>query len=157
MAAAVAGDAGSVRPGVVALVERFYEQLGAIEIDSWIELWQPDGVFEQPFATEGFPRRLEGRDEILHHVTGMDEIFRDFVFSDIEIHATADPDCFVMTLRSDSTIIPTGRRYANEYVVFLRLRDGLVAHYREYFNPLVVLDAFGDTGLLNAVFDVRKS
>lgn len=153
----MAAGPGTVDPTTLALVERFYEHLGAIEIDDWIELWQPDGVFEQPFATEGFPARLEGREAILNHVTGMDRIFQDFRFFDIEVHATADPDLHVLTLRSDSTIIPTGRRYANEYVVFLRLRDGLISHYREYFNPLIVLDAFGDKDLLNSVFDVVEN
>jgi hypothetical protein len=137
-----------------ALIRRFYDLLAGCEPADWIELWHADGVFEQPFATEGFPTRLEGREAIRRHVEGMDRIFRDFRFLDLEMMATEDPSRFVATLRSDSTVISTERRYANEYVALFHLREGLVYRYREYFNPLVVLDAFGDTGTLNSSFGI---
>jgi ketosteroid isomerase-like protein len=138
------------------LVERFFATLGALDSDEWIKLWHPDGVFEQPYALEGYPARLEGIEAIYGHVKSIDEIFADFSFHDLEVRATDDPQVLVATLRSESRIVATGRRYANDYVALFRIRDARVVLYREYFNPLMVLDAFGDAATLRAVFDIDE-
>jgi ketosteroid isomerase-like protein len=58
-----------------------------------------------------------------------------------------DPDVAVVEAHGSATIATTGRRYDQDYVVFVRTRDGMVVSYREYWNPLPGLEAFGREGL----------
>jgi uncharacterized protein len=135
------------------LARRFFELLGGMRAQEWIELWREDGVFEQPYAPPGFPSHLEGRDAIYNHVRSMDTVFEEFAYQDVDVRATDDPNLLLATLRSEATVTATGRRYANQYVALLRIRAGRVAHYCEYFDPLIVLDAFGGEHAIDVLRD----
>jgi len=137
------------------LVRRFFAALSSLRPDDWIALWHEDGVFDQPFPPEpGYPARLEGVEAIHNHVRSIDQVFGELTFHDLVVHATDDPQLFVATLRSEGSVVATGHRYENEYVTLLRLRDGKVVQYREFFNPLKVLEAFGGMETLGSSFHV---
>jgi uncharacterized protein len=59
-----------------------------------------------------------------------------FRFFDLTVYACADPDMAVAEVKAEARIKPTGRRYRQEYVVFLRAAGGKIAFLREYFNPV---------------------
>ena len=60
----------------------------------------------------------------------------DFRFFDLQVYACADPDAAVAEVKAEGLIKPTGRRYRQEYVVFLRAAGGKIAFLREYFDPV---------------------
>ena len=45
--------------------------------------------------------------------------------------------------RSDCTMLPTGAPYRNRYVGLFTVRDGKLAEFAEYFDPVVFLEALG--------------
>ncbi len=59
------------------------------------------------------------------------------------LHDLADPDMLVAEYSSHSTYLPRNAPYENLYIAVVRFRDGKVAHWREYVNPLVTLEALG--------------
>ena len=59
-----------------------------------------------------------------------------FRFFDLQVYACADPDAAVAEVKAEGLIKPTGRRYSQEYVVFLRAAGGKIAFLREYFDPV---------------------
>ena len=64
------------------------------------------------------------------------------VFSDIVTLRTEDPELFVSTCKGAATM-NSGKSYRNSYVIFTRIRDGVVLEHTEYLNPLAVMEAAG--------------
>lgn len=66
-----------------------------------------------------------------------------FRFLDARIYQLADPDMAVAEVRAEGIVKATGRKYQQEYVVFLWASDGKIARLREYFDPVRAASAFG--------------
>ena len=99
----------------------------------WQTLIADDLVWELPYApTIGHP----GREEVVGFVTWFLGAVEQFRFFDLTVYACADPDMAVAEVKAEARIKPTGRRYRQEYVVFLRAAGGKIAFLREYFNPV---------------------
>ena len=47
-----------------------------------------------------------------------------------------------MEMTINGTATQTGRPYNQRYVVVAETKDGKLAHYREYWNPLISAEAF---------------
>jgi ketosteroid isomerase-like protein len=105
-------------------------------------------VWELPYApTIGHPARLSGREEVMGFVTWFLGAVDDFRFFALQVYACADPDAAVAEVKAEGLIKPTGRRYRQEYVVFLRAAGGKIAFLREYFDPVRAARAM-DTPIL---------
>jgi ketosteroid isomerase-like protein len=103
----------------------------------WQTLIADDLVWELPYApTIGHPARLSGREEVMRFVTWFLGVVDAFRFFDLQVYACADPDAAVAEVKAEGLIKPTGRRYRQEYVVFLRAAGGKIAFLREYFDPV---------------------
>ena len=103
----------------------------------WQTLIAEDIVWELPYAPSvGHPARLSGREAVVRHVTWFLAAVEKFRFSDVRLHAFADPAAAVAEVRAEGLIKPTGRIYRQEYVLFLRARAGKIAFLREYFDPV---------------------
>jgi ketosteroid isomerase-like protein len=66
---------------------------------------------------------------------------RFFAWKDLQLYATEDRALVFATARSE-VVLRTGGQYRNEYCFMMRFRDGKLAEYREYFNPLPAIEAF---------------
>ena len=129
-------------------VERFWEALddGAprgAALESWKENFAEDAVCEMPFAPEPHAQSVPGRHLIGHFIDWFFESVPDLRIGSLTVHETTDPELFVLELQGKATVAQTGKIYANTYCTHMRLRDGKVVLIREYFNPDVVLEAFG--------------
>ena len=114
----------------------------------WQTLIADDLVWELPYApTIGHPARLSGREEVIGFVTWFVGAVDDFRFFDLQVYACADPDVAVAEVKAEARITSTGRRYRQEYVVFLRAAGGKIAFLREYFDPVRAAQAM-DTPIL---------
>ncbi|MER7846482.1 nuclear transport factor 2 family protein [Kitasatospora sp. NPDC096077] len=120
-----------------------YVHAGAItaNADALAELFTPDGVFEAPLVPEGgdFPRRTVGREQIRAAMaayyarqTGGGRV-PNLEKSGYVLHTTADPDVFIAEIDTffdpDETV---------SLVQIFRVRDGRIAHLRDYFTPGLV-------------------
>jgi ketosteroid isomerase-like protein len=120
-----------------------YLSAGAIrrDPDAVAALFTVDGVYEAPLVPPGhpLPRRLAGREEIrdgigAYHRYPAFEVTVDFERSGYVLHATADPDVFVVEI--DTVLVtPPGERTTMSLVQIFRVRDGLIAQLRDYFAP----------------------
>lgn len=54
-----------------------------------------------------------------------------------------DPSVACVELSIRGTMAGSGAPYNQRYVVIFETQDGLIKHYREYWNPLVVMNAYG--------------
>lgn len=117
------------------LLHRHLETLVADKA-RWQTLIAEDVVWELPFAPAlGHPARVLGWAEVVQFVTWFVGAVEDFRFFDVTVHAFADPEAAVAEVAGEGLIKSTGRRYRQQYVVFLRAADGRIAFLREYFDP----------------------
>ena len=107
-----------------------------------LQHWADNGVMELPYAMPGVPSRAEGREAIAKSGEVSLAMFSRFETPVFELHPTTDPDVFFAEYESDAEIRQSGRPYRNTYVGYFLLRDGKVVHWKEYFNPNVVREAF---------------
>jgi uncharacterized protein len=127
------------------VVERYFEIMNELDIDALGDLFAEDIVFRLPFAPAPVPRRTEGKDAVLEVYAGFPSLVSPLGFHDIRIDALAQDGGFLAEYRSDCTMLPTGAPYRNAYVGRFTVRDGKIAEFAEFFDPVVFLEALGST------------
>ncbi|WP_224369006.1 nuclear transport factor 2 family protein [Hyalangium versicolor] len=126
-----------------ALLDAHLELIGT-DIERWLELFAEDAVVEFPYAGSlGVPSRLEGLEAIRRYFVETPKHFRGLVFSNIRRYLTTDPEVAFGEVHGSATIASTGRRYEQDYIMMVKARDGRISFYREYWDPLLGLKAFG--------------
>ena len=93
----------------------------------------------------GFPAKLSGRDEVLHHVRWFLGAIENFRFIDLKVYPFTDPQGAAAQVKAEALIKPTGRIYRQEYVVFLRADGDKIAYLREYFDPTRAAKSMNET------------
>jgi uncharacterized protein len=114
------------------------------DISAWVDLWAEDGLMEFPFAPEGWPRRLEGREAVaayMHHYPDHIDLHD---FPDLRMHRTTDPETIVVEMRGVGRLVETGAPFDMTYIQVLTVRDGRISSCRDYWNPLGVQEPGAD-------------
>jgi ketosteroid isomerase-like protein len=107
-------------------------------IPAWVDLWHEDGVLEFPFAPEGWPRRLEGKAAVSGYMRHYPDHIDLHDFPEVRIHETGDPGIIVVEMRGVGRLVPTGEPFDMSYIAVVTVVDGLITHYRDYWNPLAL-------------------
>ena len=116
-----------------------------LRVGDWSSLaasWAEDGVMELPFAPAGSPTRIEGAEAIRRNQSASLDLFTRFETPEFVIFPTTDPDVFFAEYTSDALVRTNGKPYRNTYVGYFRFRLGKLLHWKEYFNPSVIREAF---------------
>lgn len=114
------------------------------DIQAWVDLFAEDAVLEFPYASAlSLPERLEGKSAIYNYMKNASAQMQNLVFTNIRVYSTSNPNLLFAEVHGEAVIVATGRHYQQDYVMQLETRDGLIIHYREYWNPMPALDAFG--------------
>ncbi|MFD4264106.1 nuclear transport factor 2 family protein [Streptomyces sp. NPDC058534] len=108
------------------------------DIDAWVALWADDAVMEFPFAPEGWPRRLEGREAVAAYMRHYPDHIDLHDFPELRIHETTDPTTVVVEMRAVGRLVRTGAPYDMTYIAVVTVEDGRFTSYRDYWNPLVL-------------------
>lgn len=114
------------------------------DIPAWTGLWAEDGVMEFPFAPDGWPRLLEGREAIAAYMRHYPDHIDLREIPDLRIHQTADPETIVVEMRATGRLTETGGPFDMTYIAVVAVRDGHFTSYRDYWNPLGVLEPGAD-------------
>ena len=131
-------------PAFSAMIYRALGELLAPGADGFAAMMAEDGIMEFPFAPPGFPARLEGRDAVAAHLAGLPALLDIESLSEPEVRLARDGETAVLEFDCRGRAVATGRPYDQRYVSVITVRDGRIARYRDYWNPLVLLDALGD-------------
>jgi ketosteroid isomerase-like protein len=108
-------------------------------IPAWIGLWDDNGVFEFPFAPDGWPTRLEGKAAIADYMRDYPDHIDLHDFPHVEIHQTTAAQTIVVEMRGVGRLVETDSPFDMTYIAVVTVKDGLITHYRDYWNPLAVL------------------
>lgn len=113
------------------------------DAESHIALLAEDVVFEFPFAPDGVPRRLEGKAAAAEHVRlnlGAIKLDRP---PEATIYRTTEPDTAIAEAHNLGQVTATGARFDMSFIAVMKVRDGRITLYRDYWSPLV-LAGFAD-------------
>lgn len=107
-------------------------------IPAWVDLWAEDGILEFPFAPQGWPGRLEGKEAIAAYMRRYPDHIDLQDIPDLRIHQTTESDVIVVEMRAVGRLVETEGPFDMTYIAVVTVRDGLISSYRDYWNPLAV-------------------
>jgi ketosteroid isomerase-like protein len=110
------------------------------DIAGWVGLWAEDGVMEFPFAPDGWPGRLDGREAIAAYMRHYPDHIDLRDFPALRIHQTTDPQIIVVEMRGVGRLVETGSPFDMTYIAVVTVQEGRITSYRDYWNPLAVAE-----------------
>ncbi len=121
----------------------FLEGLEQKDMDRVNSVWAEDAVQDMPYAPEGFPQRVAGRDNLIKHYSGWPTNAGEASFTrSLVFYPTQDPQVVIAEFHGVCEIVPTGRTYDQRYIGLFHVEGGKIKLFREYFNPAVFAYAF---------------
>jgi ketosteroid isomerase-like protein len=134
-----------------AISEVFAAHLALIDEDipAWVDLFAEDAIVEFPYASAvGSPERLEGKAAIYNYMKDVPAQMQNLIFTNIREYQRSNPNVLFAEVHGEALIVATGRHYQQDYVMRLETQEGKIIHYREYWNPIPALEAWGGTQTL---------
>ena len=131
------------RNAVLHIVEMFLPLFSQQRWDEWIDLWADDGMLEFPFAPSGRRNSYVGKTEILAYMMPLAGKMKIEEVSYHNVYSMLDPKIVCMELGIKARIVKTGAPYNQRYISIFEMKDGKVWRYREYWNPMVSMEANG--------------
>ena len=125
-------------------VERFLKAVVSPTPGDMADCYADQVVIEMPFASGLAPGRIETtREEIRQRFAAGAAARRYTGLRDVRIHETADPDVLVLEYSLDGTRISDSEPFTMSFVMVLTFRAGLIAHSRDYTDPIAGARALG--------------
>lgn len=127
--------------GPLEVLEERRRLLVAGDMDGFGDLFAADAVIEMPFATEGLPARLEGREAIREFSARTRDM--PFEITDVrtrQVYETADPEVVIIEITSVGRATTTGRTFEVPCIQVFRIRDGKIVLFRDYTGVRSVAD-----------------
>lgn len=135
----------TLREDNIRLVRRYLDALNHWDLDTMRDLSTEDVVFEVPFRMDDFERYTRGRDNYIALLRQASEVMIDGSenLHDIMVDTLgSNPDELFAEYKS-AMKLRSGADYANEYLARFTVREGRVARFAEYLNPVVLFKAMG--------------
>lgn len=108
----------------------------------YANLFTEDAIQEYPYAPAPFATQLVGRDAIAAYIQNVTQSATKWNFTDFAFSGTADPDTVFVEFKGSALVTATGKIYNQIYVGRISLQGDQIKHYREFWNPAWILDAF---------------
>ncbi|MBE9042655.1 nuclear transport factor 2 family protein [Oscillatoriales cyanobacterium LEGE 11467] len=121
----------------IAVALQWLETLGNGDMETLMTLWHENGVLEFPFNPEGAGRdRVEGFEDLSDYFQGTKGHKKPIAFPVKAIYPGADPEWLVVEFIGRLLNTKTNQEYSNEYIVVIRVHEGKVILFREFFNSI---------------------
>ena len=114
------------------------------------QLFTEDAQFTFPFAPEGTPSQLSGRSAIVDHLTRLGPLIDFGNFTLKAVYHQGDTTIFEASCKGQGT--ETGLAYDQDYISVITTRDGQIANYADYWNPLILIHALGGQQALRLAY-----
>ena len=121
------------------------------EAGNFVDMVADDGVMEFPYSPPGLPTRLDGRAAVARHLQALGDMIAFDRMGEPVVHATTDPNVVIVEFEGFGRGVATGEPYDQRYISVIRTSAGRIVHYRNYWNPLVVLRAIRGGAALDAL------
>lgn len=130
-------------PSLSALLRQALGDLLAPDAKTFLDMCTDDILVEFPFTPPGGTSRLDGKAALEAYLPTVATLFTIESMALGRVLVSAQRDAAVIEFSCKGYANQTGARYDQDYVSILDLTDGRIARYRDYWNPLIVLAAYG--------------
>lgn len=128
-------------PTAVELLQRSLDTFLAKDMRGWSLHCADNVVAEFPFAPEGSPRRLEGREALYEYLRNYPSVINVRSIPQLRIYATDDPNVAIAEWSASGEVLTNGNPYEMSYATFVTFKGGLIVNYREYWDPVTFMKA----------------
>ena len=115
------------------------QYLVARDFESFAGLFAVDGVIELPFAVDGLPARLEGRDTIREFSLNTSD--RPVEIIDLrvaQLHQTKDPEVVIVELVTEARHTTTGAPFEAPCIQVFHIHNGEIKLFRDYIGATTI-------------------
>ena len=109
--------------------------------ETFPDMFAIDGILEYPYAPVGLNTVFTGRDAIIANFQRIRKILRIDSVAEVSEIGGFDPNVVVIEFTGHGEGLTTGESYDQRYISVIQMRDGSIVRYRDYWNPLCVLQA----------------
>ena len=131
------------RKQTIETAQSYLRLLQAQDWDKWINLWADDAVLEFPFAPKNRPSVYRGKQDILTYISSTTRSIVVDSVAELNISPMFDPNMLVIELTINGHLLSNGASYNQRYVTFFEFESGKIKYYREYWNPIISIEAYG--------------
>jgi uncharacterized protein len=141
------GDVSNeLRESNMQVVRDYVDAMNAWDFDALRALTDEKIVCELPYAPDGFPDRIDGRDELLEFQRGVTGFLEAANLTELHLETYhSDPGQIVAEYRSDTVLKPANTPYRNRYVSRFTVHDAKITYLAEFFDPIRLVLAMGGT------------
>lgn len=118
---------------------------------TFLDMLADTAVMEFPYSPPGLATRLEGKAAIADHLESLGDMILFDRMGEPIMHATSDSGVTVVEVDGFGRGVSTGEPYEQRYISVIRTEAGRIVHYRDYWNPLVVLRALRGSAIVDAL------
>lgn len=111
--------------------------------DNFLAMCSDDIVFQFPFAPVGTVTEVRGIENLTKYLSTVGGLIAFDSLSDPIVHPSQDGETFTVEVTCKGRGKITTERYDQTYVSLIRVRNRKIVQYRDYWNPLILLDAVG--------------
>lgn len=116
---------------------------GMVDGAHFFDLFADDAVIEFVVTIPGYPKRIDGRDNLVALYRGYGDTMTLDRCSDLAVHRDRESSVVVLEYVAHGQGVATGRPYINHFVSVITIHDRKVTHWRDYLDPLAVFSALG--------------
>jgi ketosteroid isomerase-like protein len=125
-------------------VKQFLHLLEKENIPAYLDLFAPEGMQINPYASGLFPDTVKGRAALEAYWQPVPGRFDGMQFPIEEIFPMEDPALVLVKFKGIIKLKDNAGIYSNDYLCLFKFNEqGKILEYHEYFNPLTVVRAFG--------------
>jgi uncharacterized protein len=116
---------------------------GLADGEDYFDLLADDVVFEYVVSVPGYPRRVEGRQNVIDLYSSYDDYMTVHTADSLRVYRDPEASVVVIEYEVHGESVQTGRPYNNRFVSIVTVKDRKVTHWRDYLDPIAVFDAAG--------------
>jgi ketosteroid isomerase-like protein len=116
---------------------------GLADGEDYFDLLADDVVFEYVVSVPGYPRRVEGRQNVIDLYSSYDDYMTVHTADSLRVYRDPEASVVVIEYEVHGESVQTGRPYNNRFVSIVTVKDRKVTHWRDYLDPIAVFDAGG--------------
>jgi ketosteroid isomerase-like protein len=116
---------------------------GVADGEDYFDLLAADVVFEYVISVPGYPRCVEGRQNLIDLYSDYDDYMTVHTADNLRVYRDPEASVVVLEYEVHGESVQTGRPYNNRFVSIITIKDRKVTHWRDYLDPIAVFDAAG--------------
>jgi ketosteroid isomerase-like protein len=116
---------------------------GLVDGENFFDIHAEDVVVEYVITVPDFPRKIVGREALAELYRGYGDTIVQDGSSDVFSYYDREKSVAVLEYTIHGKTVHNGKRYLNRFISVITIKDREIVHWRDYLDPLLVMDALG--------------